>query len=81
MLVSFSYCFSRRGGCHGDGVGSGAHQVSVHHWFPASPITNQVKRSLRWCEGAMPLGVVCPENPQGPPDLCSGNLIVRVIFP
>lgn len=44
----------------------GLTQVFVHHWLPASPITHQVTRSLKWCEAVIPLGVVCPENPQAP---------------
>lgn len=42
----------------------GLAQVFVHHWFPASLFTHRAKRSLRWREGEMPLGVAWPGNPK-----------------
>lgn len=41
----------------------GLAQVFVHCWFAASLFTHRTKRSLRWHEGEMPLGVAWPGNP------------------
>lgn len=66
------------------GLKQGLTQVFVHHWFPASPVTHQAKRSLRWCEGEKPLGVVYLGNSQTllipTAGTLNGSLAVKVVF-
>ena len=76
--INFPDCFFRRGGCHGDGVGSRVHPgvcpplvFSLPNDTPSKEVPEVMWREIY-------LVAVCPGNPQ---TLLSRNLTARVVFP